>query len=221
MKQKIFETDDEHEANAYEKQFIAQCDQQYLTNRTKGGGPEFSKRDPYARIKYRHLYYSPPEAREKLGISSHVWVNLAHANVLKFYQVEGCTLPVLSRQEIDAFAERIQKETYPIEVWEMPSRTQAVSSINDTPSLPTPKEQPYKSRLEMLQDAKTFALEQAQQTEPSYLCYMIGAYEKTAEGHGQPVQRWEIHIQVHEEQLIYTVEFQQGRFVLIKISITP
>ena len=51
VKTKVFETDDEQEANEYEKQCIAQCDKQFLTNRTRGGGPQFSKRDPYARLK--------------------------------------------------------------------------------------------------------------------------------------------------------------------------
>jgi len=118
VKAKVFETDDEQEANEYEKRFIAQYDEQFLTNRTKGGGPQFSKRDPYARLKqHRQYYYSPKEACEKLGVPPKVWNRLALAGVVNFYTVEGCRAPVLTRKAIDELAEKIQNGIYPIDAW--------------------------------------------------------------------------------------------------------
>ena len=111
-------TEEEQEANEYEKQCIAQCDKQFLTNRTRGGGPQFSTRDPYARLKqHRHYYYSPKEACEKLGVSSQVWHRLALAGVINFSTVEGCRAWVLERKDIDELAEKIQNGTYPIDAW--------------------------------------------------------------------------------------------------------
>jgi hypothetical protein len=217
VKTKVFETDSEQEANDYEQQFIAQCDKRSLTNQTKGGGPLFSKRDPYARLKHRELYYSPREAGERLGVSQQVWHQLFLAGVLHFYQVEGCTFPVLHRREIDDLAARIANGTYPIDAWEMAAphvwktAPHEKKSLwwDDEPPLQQAKKKPSLSRVEMQREAVDVALNAAQQVF-SASCNLIGSYERWE----QDELMWEVHIQASQQQRTYIVKLDQGHFVI-------
>jgi hypothetical protein len=219
VKTKVFQTENEEEAYEYEKQFIAQCDSHFLTNRTKGGGPQFSKQDPYARLKHREYYYSPKEAFEKLGVSQQVWHRLFLSGVLHFYQSEGCTLPVLDRKEIDDFAARIKDGSYPIDVWEMAdpnvwkTKTPEKKSPwwDDEPSSQQGEEQYPMSRLEMLREATTTVLNAAQQAF-SETCHLIGSYELRQPEQSEPT--WKIAIRVGQQEYTYLVRLQQNHFVI-------
>lgn len=217
VKAKVFETDEEEEANAYEKQFIAQCDKRYLTNLTKGGGPQFSKRDPYARLKQREYFYSPQEAFEKLGVSDQVWYRLAQAGVLHFYQAEGCTFLVLTRKEIDDFAKSIKDGTYPIDAWEDTAHNEQLSLWDDLSRSQHTKEAPRMSRSEMLREVATFALQAAQEAF-SVPCHLIGSYEGKAQQQKQSEPFWEVYIQVGQEEYLYTVKWQQEQCVINDIK---
>ncbi len=226
VKTKVLETENEEEAYEYEKQYIAQCDPSSLTNRTKGGGPQFSKQDPYARLKHRAYFYSPKEAQEKLGISQKIWHRLFLGGVLHFYQAEGCTLPVLHRKEIDDFAARIKDGTYPLDAWEMAApnvwKTEALEKKSlwwdDEPSPRYREEQYPMSKVEMQREAITIALNAAQQafSEP---CHLIGSYELRQRE--QSERAWNIVIQVDYEQYTYVVTLHQNQFILSKSPTKP
>jgi hypothetical protein len=228
VKTKVFETDNEEEANEHEKLFIAQCDPRTLTNRTKGGGPLFSKRDPYARLKHRELYYSPKEAFEKLNISDQVWHRLFLSGVLHFYQVEGCTRPVLDRKEIDDFALRIKNGTYPIDAWEMAApnvwkaKTPPKRSLwwDDEPASQQAERPHLMSKLDMLREAATTALNAAQQAS-SEPCFLIGSYERKNYQSEQDELAWEVFIKAGQKQYIYIVIWNQDQFIISDPPIKP
>ncbi|HEU5377742.1 MAG TPA: GIY-YIG nuclease family protein [Ktedonobacteraceae bacterium] len=214
LKAIVFETDSEQEANDYEKQLIAQCDQRYLTNQTKGGGPLFSQRDPYARLgSHRKYYYTPQEAREKLGVSEIVWGRLILAGVLQLWRVEGCSYSVLHRQDIDILAEKIKDGTYPISVWEGPASTKKTSTRESRLSSSQTEKKPSMSRIEMQQEAAAFALNTACQTiSPS--CLPIGSYEHWE---GDELM-WKVYIQTNEKRLIYVIKLQQDEFLVANVA---
>jgi hypothetical protein len=228
VKTKVFETKNEEEANQYEKQFIAQCDPHTLTNRTKGGGPLFSARDPYVRLKHREYYYSPTEAFEKLGVSDQVWHRLFLSGVLHFYQSEGCTLPVLLRDEIDDFAVKIKNGSYPIDAWEMaaPNSLKTVPPEkrslwwDDEPPLQQAERQYPKSKLEMLREATATALNAAQQAS-SEPCYLVGSYIRESHQAQQDDLAWDVIIRVGQEQYSYIVKLEQDQFVVTNAPIKP
>lgn len=218
VKTKVFETDNEQEANEHEQQVIAQCDKRYLTNQTRGGGPQFSKRDPYARLKsHRQFYYSPAEAIKALGVSVTVWRRLTLAGVVQFYTVEGCSWPVLHRKDIDDLAARIQAGTYPIDVWEDSIQKEQLPLWSDPSSSEQTGAEHRMSRTEMLREAATFALQAAQQAF-SMSCHPIGSYEGETQQHEQHEPFWEVHIRVGQEKYIYTVELQQYQFVISDVK---
>jgi hypothetical protein len=228
VKTKVFETESEQGANDYERQLIAQCDPQYLTNQTKGGGPLFSSRDPYARLKYRELFYSPQEAGERLGVSPQVWHRLFLAGVLHFYQAEGCTLPVLDRREIDLLAAKIKDGSYPIDAWEMDAPNVWKANPPEKRSLwwddePLPQqeeEQPHLSKIEMQREAATTALNAAQQAS-SEPCFLIGSYEQENDQTERDEPAWKVLIKVGQKQYTYLVKLQQDQFVIGNAPLRP